>query len=213
VQAFRLGAEPFFFSHARARNARQTYASIMDYFVILLVIAMVGLSVNVEILKYFIKAEDVLEQANYWSGLRIVPVLLFGYVLLGIYTNLSIWYKLSDQTRFAWYISGLGALVTIVLSLWLIPRYSYVGATWVTVCAYAVMVLLSYAWGQKHYPIPYKTAKSLAYLMSGAGICWLAYEVFDRDLLWGNVLLIGFVLVTLLIERKGLKAHFGRAED
>src|SRR5690606_2476726 len=126
VQAFRLGAEPFFFSYSKNANARQTYALIMDYFVIAVVLVMVGITANIEWLKYFIKGGSPEEQAQYWSGLHIIPILLLNYVLLGIYMNLSIWYKLTDQTRFGLYISGIGAAVTIVLNIVLIPRYSYV---------------------------------------------------------------------------------------
>src|SRR5690606_23568918 len=127
VTAFRLGAEPFFFSYSKNQNASKTYAVIMEYFVILMVVAMVGLTVNLDWLKYFIRGNEK-EIAAYWTGLKIVPILLFNYVLLGIYMNLSIWYKLTDHTRYAIYISGIGAVITILLNIWLIPIYSYVGA-------------------------------------------------------------------------------------
>src|SRR3546814_17752873 len=98
VQAFRLGAEPFFFSHSQVDGARKTYAVIMRYFVIAVSSCFLAIVVNMDLLKYFIGSE-------YWEGLNVVPVLLLGYVCLGIYMNLSIWYKLSDQTRFGFYIS------------------------------------------------------------------------------------------------------------
>src|SRR5690606_11595647 len=94
IQAFRLGAEPFFFSYSKNRDAPKTYALIMDYFVIAMVLVMVGITVNIEWLKYFIKGDSAVERAQYWSGLHVIPVLLLNYVLLGIYMNLSIWYKL-----------------------------------------------------------------------------------------------------------------------
>lgn len=210
VQAFRLGAEPFFFSLAKASNAKKIYAVIMDYFVILMVLAMVGLTVNIEWLKHFIRAGDALEQAKYWSGLKIIPVLLLSYVLLGIYTNLSIWYKLSDQTRYALYISGVGAVVTIALNLIFIPMYSYVGAAWVTLAAYAVMVLVSYFWGQKNYPIPYNVSKNLVYLVVGTTICWISFYVLDRQLLWGNLLFLLFAAGTVFLEKNKLKSLMKR---
>lgn len=206
VQAFRLGAEPFFFSYAKNDNARRVYALIMDYFVIAMVMVMVGISTNIEWLKYFIEGEDAEQQALYWSGLHIVPILLLGYVLLGVYMNLSVWYKLTDQTRFGLYISGIGALVTIVFDLILIPRYSYVGAVWVTVLAYVVMVTLSYLWGQQRYPIPYRVGKNLAYIGAGATLCWLQFAVFDRHIVVGNLLFLGFVVTAALVERKTLLA-------
>ncbi|MHB1178709.1 MAG: lipopolysaccharide biosynthesis protein [Daejeonella sp.] len=117
IQGFRLGAEPFFFSHAKNKNSGDTYARIMSYFVIAVCLIFVMLVANIELLKYFIKGNDAEQRALYWSGLKIVPVLLFGYVSLGIYINLSIWYKLSDQTRYGLYISGIGAVLTVMWHL------------------------------------------------------------------------------------------------
>jgi len=211
VQAFRLGAEPFFFSYAKQANARQVYAIIMDYFVILMVLAMVGLTANIEILKYFIKAGDPVEQVKYWSGLKIIPVLLLSYVFLGIYTNLSIWYKLSDQTRYALYISGIGAVATLTLNLIFIPMYSYVAAAWVTLAAYFVMVVISYYWGQKNYAIPYRLWKNLAYILAGTLLCWISFYLFDRHLLLGNLLFAGFLVATVLLERKKLRSLLRRS--
>jgi len=205
IQAFRLGAEPFFFSYAKNENARKVYATIMDYFIMATVLAMVAISANIEWLKYFIKGKDT-EQALYWSGLHIVPILLLGYVLLGIYMNLSVWYKLTDQTRFGLYISGVGAVVTLVLNLIFIPRYSYEGAVWVTVLAYGSMVILSYVWGQRHYPIPYRVGKNLAYIGVGVVICWLVFTVFDRHVIIGNLLFLAFAGTTFFLERKALFA-------
>jgi len=109
INAFRLGAEPFFFSHSKNKNSSETYARIMNFFVIAISLIFVLLVVNIELLKYFIKGKDAAEQALYWSGLRIVPILLFGYVSLGIYINLSIWYKLSDSNTTLDYISPVSA--------------------------------------------------------------------------------------------------------
>ncbi|SEL43656.1 oligosaccharide flippase family protein [Parapedobacter koreensis] len=210
VQAFRLGAEPFFFSYAKNENARKIYALIMDYFIIAMVLVMVGITVNMEWLKYFIKSDSPMARDEYWSGLRIVPVLLLNYVLLGIYMNLSIWYKLSDQTRFALYISGIGALITLAFNFIFIPQYSYVASAWVTLLAYGSMVLISYLWGQHHYPIPYHVGKNITYILIGVVICWLGFDVFDRHLIIGNLLFIVFAVVTLLIERKQLLALMRR---
>lgn len=208
VQAFRLGAEPFFFSHAKNKNSGQTYARIMTYFVIAVSLIFVALTANIEILKYFIRGKDAVQQALYWSGLKVVPVLLFGYVSLGIYMNLSIWYKLSDQTRFGLYISGIGAVLTIVLNLIFIPKYSYMASAWISLTAYASMMGLSYWMGQKNYPIPYNLKKNLSYLLASVGLVFLSFVVFDRNLIIGNLLLILFALATFYIERKELKSIF-----
>src|SRR5690606_4880600 len=156
--------------------------------------------------KYFIEGGSPQEKAQYWSGLHIIPILLLNYVLLGIYMNLSIWYKLTDQTRFGLYISGIGAAITIVLNIILIPRYSYVGAVWVTAIAYAAMVVTSYLWGQQRYPIPYRVGKNGAYIIVGIAICWLAFDVFDRHVVIGDLLFAAFALTAGLIERKPLMA-------
>jgi O-antigen/teichoic acid export membrane protein len=201
VQAFRLGAEPFFFSHAKNKNAGETYAKIMDYFVIAVCGAFLAISANIELLKYFIGS-------SYWVGLDVVPPLLFGYVSLGIYMNLSVWYKLSDQTRYGLYISGIGAIVTIVLLVLYIPKYSYMAAAWVSALSYAVTMVLSYIWGQKNYPIPYHLKKNLAYIISSCVLVYLSYYVFKRNLIIGNALLLIFAAVALYFEGGKLKAIF-----
>jgi O-antigen/teichoic acid export membrane protein len=200
IQAFRLGAEPFFFSHAKNKNATHTYARIMDYFVITVCIIFVGLIANIEILKYFIPNK------NYWVGLPVVPPLVFGYVSLGIYMNLSVWYKLSDQTKYGLYISGVGAILTIVLNVIFIPKYSYMASAWISLIAYATMMVLSYVWGQKNYPIPYNLKKNLAYIISSVVIVYLSFSIFNRNIFAGNALLLLFVLATVYFEGKELKA-------
>ncbi len=209
INAFRLGAEPFFFSHSRNKNASETYARIMDFFVIAICMIFVLLVVNIDLLKYFIKGKDAAEQALYWSGLRIVPILLFGYVSLGIYINLSIWYKLSDQTRFGLYISGIGAILTIILNVIFIPEYSYLASAWISLTAYTVMMILSYLWGQRNYPIPYKLKKNIIYLSASICIVFVAFVVFERNLIVGNALFLIFTVTILFTERKEIKLILG----
>ncbi len=208
VNAFRLGAEPFFFSHAKNKNANQTYARIMNYFVIAVCLIFVALVANIELLKYFIKGKDHTQTNLYWSGLRVVPLLLFGYVSLGIYMNLSVWYKLSDQTKYGLYISGIGALLTIILNVLFIPQYSYMASAWISLIAYATMMVLSYFWGQRNYPIPYNLKKNLTYIISSIVIVYLSFSVFNRNIFAGNGLLILFGLTALYFEWKELKAIF-----
>ena len=209
INAFRLGAEPFFFSHSKNKNSADTYARIMNFFVIAVCLIFVLLAANIEILKYFIKGKDAAEQALYWSGLRVVPILLFGYVSLGIYINLSIWYKLSDQTRYGLYISGIGAILTIVLNIIFIPEYSYMASAWISLTAYTVMMVLSYLWGQRNYPIPYKLKKDLAYMAASICIVFVAFVVFERNLIIGNALFLIFTLIILFVERKEIRTIFG----
>jgi len=198
ITAFRLGAEPFFFSHAKQKNAKETYATILKYFVIALAILFVGIVANIEVLKFFIQKEE------YWVGLSAVPYLLFGYVCLGIYTNLSIWYRLSDQTRFGLYISVAGAVITIVLNLILIPKYSYMGSAWVSMLAYFVMMVLSYVLGQKYYPIPYNLKKISVYLIISTVIVFASFFIFNRNIYIGNALLIAFIAGAAYFEKNDL---------
>ena len=210
VNAFRLGAEPFFFSHAKNKNATQTYARIMNYFVIAVCMIFVALVANIELLKYFIKGKDAAQAAVYWSGIKVIPVLLFGYVSLGIYMNLSVWYKLTDQTKYGLYISGAGALVTIVLNVIFIPSYGYIASAWISLIAYSSMMVLSYIWGQKNYPIPYNLKKNLTYIIISAVLVYLSFSVFKRNIFIGNGLLILFALAAFYNEQKELKAIFSR---
>ncbi len=203
IQAFRLGAEPFFFSHAKNKNAGQTYARIMDYFVITVSVIFVALVANIDILKYFVGK-------SYWVGLGVIPPLVFGYVSLGIYMNLSVWYKLSDQTKYGLYISGVGAILTIVLNVMFIPKYSYMASAWVSLIAYTVMMVLSYIWGQKNYPIPYNLKKNLVYIVSSIVIVYLSFTIFNRNIFAGNLLLILFIFAAVYFEWKDLKAIFSR---
>lgn len=200
ITAFRLGAEPFFFSHAKNANAKKTYATILHYFVIALAVLFLGLIANIELLKHFIRKEE------YWVGLPAVPYLLFGYVCLGIYMNLSIWYRLSDQTRFGLYISIVGASITILLNFILIPKYSYMGSAWVSMLAYFVMMVISYVLGQKYYPIPYNLKRILSYLIISVILVILSFWVFNRNIYIGNAMLLVFIAGIAYFEKDDLKA-------
>jgi O-antigen/teichoic acid export membrane protein len=199
ITAFRLGAEPFFFSYAKNVNARQIYAVILHYFVIALALLFVALVANIELLKYFIRQED------YWVGLPAIPYLLFGYLCLGIYMNLSIWYRLSDQTRYGLYISVIGAVITIIFNFILIPKYSYMGSAWVSMLAYFVMMVISYVLGQKYYPIPYKLPRILLYLGMSMVLVVLSFWVFNRNIYIGNSLLLGFLGLIVYLEKAEVK--------
>jgi O-antigen/teichoic acid export membrane protein len=214
VQAFRLGAEPFFFSHSKSKNAGETYARIMNYFVITVAVICVAVVANVDILARIILGEPTSIEGNqvidnaFWSGLGVVPPLLFGYLSLGIYMNLSVWYKLSDQTKYGLYISGIGAILTIALNYMLIKPYGYMASAWISLAAYSSMMVLSYIWGQKNYPIPYNLKKNLAYIISSALLVYISFYVFDRNIFIGNALLILFASVALYFEWGNLSAIF-----
>jgi O-antigen/teichoic acid export membrane protein len=157
--AYALGIEPFFFSHASNENAPQTYATITKYFVIFGSFICLGVIVFADILKLIL-----VNNQSYWSAMNIVPLIVLANFFLGIYTNLSVWYKLIDKTRIGAYISIVGAIVTLVLNLLLIPIISYMGSAIATILAYGTMMFISYYMGQKKYPIPYDKKSIFTYL-------------------------------------------------
>ena len=157
--AYTLGIEPFFFSHANNENAQQTYATITKYFVIFGSFICLFVIVFADLLKHIL-----VPNPNYWDAMKVVPLIVLANFFLGIYTNLSVWYKLIDKTRIGAYISLVGAAITLILNWLLIPTMSYYGSAIATIAAYGSMMIISYKWGQNHYPIPYDFNKIFSYL-------------------------------------------------
>ncbi len=157
--AYTLGIEPFFFSHASHENAQQTYATITKYFVIFGSFICLFVIVFADLLK-----EILVPNASYWDAMNIVPLIVLANFFLGIYTNLSVWYKLTDKTSIGAYISLVGAAVTLLLNFILIPYISYTGSAIATIAAYGAMMIISYQMGKKKYPIPYDFPKIFSYL-------------------------------------------------
>lgn len=157
--AYTLGIEPFFFSHASSENASLTYATITKYFVIFGSLMTLFVIVFADVLKLF-----MIRDSSYWDAMGVVPLIILANFFLGIYTNLSVWYKLTNQTHIGAYISIIGAIITLVLNYLLIPKISYYGSAIATIAAYGSMMLISYLLGKKYYPIPYEMKKIAAYL-------------------------------------------------
>lgn len=160
TQAFRYAAEPFFFAQSTQSNAKTVYAVVMRYFVAAGILIFLGVMFFIDIFKLFIGE-------NFREGLFIVPILLLANLCLGIYYNLSIWYKLTDKTRIGAVIAVVGASITIVLNVLLIPSIGYLGSAWATLICYASMVVISYFWSRKYYLIPYEIGRILQYVMLG----------------------------------------------
>jgi O-antigen/teichoic acid export membrane protein len=199
IQAFRYAAEPFFFSREKDKNRNKIYAQIMTYFVIVVTLIFLIISLNLELFKWFIPNKA------YWEGLKIVPILLLANVFLGIYYNQSIWYKLANKTRFGAYIALVGATITIALNLLLIPFYGYMGAAITTFLVYLTMMILSYFMGKKHYPIKYNLRKVGLYLFSAVAIYLISllfsFESLFTSFVVNFVLLLLFIGIILTIER------------
>ena len=199
-QAYLLGIEPFFFSHAKNENSGQSYAKLMDMFVIVNCIILLTLCVNLNWL-----AELYLANPAYNEGIPIVPIVLIAAVFLGIYLNMSVWYKLSDKTIFGAYISILGAAVTIAVNVYFIPSYGYWASTWGTFLSYFSMMTVSYFLGQYFYPVPYHMKKIVGYLSLSILFSLVSYYVLDGNLLVGNALLIVFLAIVFYVEKDTLK--------
>jgi O-antigen/teichoic acid export membrane protein len=208
VQAFRMGAEPFFFKQSSEENAPRVYARVMKFFVITLCIMFLMVVLFLDIWKEFIRNPAM------YVGLRVVPILLIANIFLGVYYNLSIWYKLSNKTMAGAWITLLGAAITILINFIAIPYFSYMASAWATLICYGTMMYVSYLWGQKVYPVPYATKKLIAYFV----ITLLLYGIYElatlliinntAQLCIASFELIAFILFVARIEKKELKNLF-----
>jgi len=161
IQVFKLAFEPFFFNQAKNENAPKTYARVMKFFVIACCFMFLGVSLFLEFWQKLIASKH----PEYAQGIHIVPILTMASVFLGIYYNLTVWYKLTNKNLYGAWITLSGAAITIILNIILIPLFRYTGAAWATFACYAFMMVFSYIQGQKHYPIPYAKKKLIAYLV------------------------------------------------
>ncbi len=205
TQAYRYAAEPFFFRNAQTDDALRNQARVTQWFTAAAVAGMLGMLLFLDAVKYFIAPQ-------YWSGLHVVPVLLMANVFLGVYYNFSAWYRVKDRTASGAWISVGSAALTVGLNLWLIPRFSYAGAAWVTLVCYAFMCVATWYTGRKHYPVPYPLGRMGAYL-AGA---WVIYAL-SLALQWAlplpklvewllsAVLWLGFVWAILRWEKTGVQ--------
>ena len=198
--AFRLGIEPFFFNHASNENAKQTYATITKYFTIFGSAILLFVIVYIDIFKRIL-----IPDPKFWDALVIVPIILLANLCLGIYHNLSVWYKVTDRTHFGAIISVVGAMVTLILNLLLIPLISYKGSAIATLAAYGSMMVISYILGQRNYAVPYKLKAIGGYLMLSVGFSALSFYVFDGNLIIGSALLLVFLSWIFISEKKQLK--------
>lgn len=199
LQAYRYAAEPFFFNQMKNQDRNKLYVKLMNYFVAAVCLVFLGVSLNLQLFKYFISSE------TYWEGLKIVPVLLMANVFLGIYLNQSIWYKLTNQTKYGAYISIMGAFLTIFINYLFIPTYGYVASAWATLVVYGFQMILSYWWGQKHFPIKYNLRKFVLYLGLSLVIFFIAQKIplSEQPVLQfvvNNGLIVCFIYVVLSVE-------------
>lgn len=197
--AFRLGIEPFFFAHAKSANPQQTYAGITQYFIIsgsLILLLVVVFSDGIKRL--------IIQDPVFWEAMEIVPIILMASLFLGIYHNLSVWYKITDRTRFGAIISMVGAALTIGINVAFIPVYGYWASAWATLAAYGTMMILSYALGKRYYPIPYNMRKIGFYLLGSILFSVISFYGFRGNLWVGSVLIALFAGITYRLEKEQL---------
>lgn len=203
IQAFRYAGEPFFFSQAADKNAPALFAKVMDYFVILCAVILVGVSLNADLI-----AQQFLRQAVFREALYLLPLLLAGKLFFGVYVNLSVWFKLTDRTFYGTLITCTGALVTIVVNLLLIPRIGYEAIAVGVLCSYFTMAVMCYFLGKKYYPIPYHLKYIIFYILSAVLIVIFAYNI-EIGNKWVNYsvklgLTLLYMGLLLIIEKRRL---------
>jgi O-antigen/teichoic acid export membrane protein len=191
IQMFRYAAEPFFFAHSAETNARELYASVMKYFVIFCLLIFLLVTLFLDIFKYFIGPD-------FRSGLNIVPVILLANLFLGIFYNLSVWYKLTDKTRYGAIIALCGALITISLNILLVPAYGYTGAAWAHFACYLFMMILSFMLGRKFYRINYDLKNILFYFLLAMGLYFLSVHVEFAATIFRYFMHAAYILIFLL---------------
>ncbi|CAM4125614.1 lipopolysaccharide biosynthesis protein [Flavobacterium antarcticum] len=205
--AYTLGIEPFFFSHASNENAKETYATITKYFVIFGSLMTLAVIVFADVLKIV-----MIRDSSYWNAMGVVPLIILANFFLGIYTNLSVWYKLTNQTHIGAYISIVGAIITLLLNYLLIPTMSYYGSAIATIAAYGTMMLISYVLGNKYYPIPYDMKKIGSYLGISILFSTVYFYLFRENYFVGVPMLIAFTyfiyynekqIINRIVKRKG----------
>lgn len=204
VQAFRMGAEPFFFKQAEGQTPQKIYARVMKFFVIVLTVMFLAVSL-------FLPLWSRMIGPNYRVGLSVVPVLLLANIFLGVYYSLSIWFKLSNRTIAGTYITLIGTAITLGVNYLFIPILSYTASAWATFLCYGTMMVVSYRWGQKVYPVPYMTKKMIAFLVivvllfliHKAIVHFVPYTYFSLSL--GAAFFAAYVWFILLVEKKEFK--------
>ena len=212
LQAYRYAAEPFFFSQLKNQDRNVVFVRTMNVFIAIVCVAFLFVSINLGVFKFFIRKEA------YYVGLSVVPILLLANVCLGIYYNQSVWYKLSNQTKFGAYIALIGAGITILVNVLFIPMYGYMASAWATLLAYMAQMIISFYLGKKYYPIPYDVRKFYLYVGSAIGIYCLfsllrmgmnvPLKGFNGLLIFlGNLMVLGFIYLVFRNERALLRIN------
>jgi O-antigen/teichoic acid export membrane protein len=206
VQAYRYAADPFFFSKAEDKNSPSMLALATKWFTIACILIWVGVSVNIDLISLILGK-------NYRSGIIVVPILLLANLFIGVYQNISMWFKLSDKTHFGTYFTIIGMVITVILNIILIPIWGYVGCAITFAISSFIMMVLCYYYGQKHYPIPYELKSVITYLIIAGIFIVISWQIKIESLMFSipfHILLtIIFVLGIVVSERTSLGIRLG----
>ena len=198
IQTFRFAAEPFFFAQEKEGNSRKIYADVMKYFTIIMAFIFLGVTILYDVIKGFLGSEYHDER-----GFLVVSILLLANLFLGIYYNLSIWYKLTEKTKYGAYLSIFGAIITLSLNFTLIPVLGFVGCAWATLVCYFSMTVASYYLGKRHFSVPYQVKRIALYLFGMLCVYFCIY--FTNLNMWINSLfLLGFIIFVYRLEKPKL---------
>ncbi|MBE6340927.1 MAG: lipopolysaccharide biosynthesis protein [Bacteroidales bacterium] len=199
TQAFRYAYEPFVFSKSKESDSRETYAKAMRYFVIFTLLAFLTVMASIDILKFVIGRD-------YWSGLYVIPIVMAAEIMMGIYFNLSFWYKLTDRTIWGAYFSGIGCAALIAINIIFVPRYGFEACAWAGFCGYGIAMLLSYFVGQRYYPINYPLKAIGGYALLAIAI-FIVYKYVTFENMWYNVaframFVLIYIGIIVAVEKK-----------
>jgi len=206
--AYRLGIEPFFFSHSKTKGAEKNYAQVLELFVVFGAVILVTVVVFIDFLKALLIPNEA-----YWEAMAVVPILLLAYLFLGIYHNLSVWYKVTDRTKFGAYISVFGALITLVINGMFIAQFNYMASAVATLAAYFTMTLMSYYFGKKYYPIPYNLKKIVLYISLAILFSALSFYQFREEYLFGLGLIAVLLMIIWINEKSMIKQLLNKQND
>lgn len=203
IQSFRLAFEPFFFKEGKKNASKELYGQILKYFVIFGMLIFVGVM-------QFLDVINMLLVPEYEEGNSVIPYILLGQLMFGIYYSLSLWYKLTDKTCYGAIISGIGALIVIMGNIWLVPEIGFLGAAISSLAAFSVMTLISYIMGQKHYYIPYPVGRIIFHLCFGIAIVVGTYYLLGAKneffhIVTKGIIFVGYIGSIYLFEKKEIK--------
>ncbi|MBE0662501.1 MAG: oligosaccharide flippase family protein [Bacteroidales bacterium] len=198
IQTYKYAAEPFFFEQMKNQDAKLLYARVMNYFVAICAFIFAAIMLNIDIFILFVGEE-------YRVGAPVIPILLMANLFLGIFYNLSVWFKITGKTLYGSLIAVFGMMVTLGLNFLLIPKIGYMGAAWATLACYGSMMILSYFIGRRHYPVPYNVLKITLFIAFAVLLYYLS-TIFQPEnniiaRIFSNLLLIGYVIFVLMVEK------------